>query len=176
VFFLGIGNKSSDKLTKEFCIVNCNIITFAMTMISTYHSSGYHYSGSTFSPAPSTGAAPSQGAVLSFASPTRKTYSMFYGTKSATFTPTPYPTETSGTYHLTKPVKITQSEIITKNNMIYKNISKSSRSAQPQIYGNTTSEMSVYQSVNNTVAAWYSPTKGRIIPNSTFCPTCPQAR
>jgi hypothetical protein len=142
-----------------------------MTTISSYQSSG-----SRFLPAPFTGAAPSQGAVLSFSSPIRKTYTMYYGTKSATFTPTPYPTEASGTYHLTKPVKITQPEIITKNNIIYQNTSKLSGSTQPRIYGNTTSEMSVYKPGNNTVAAWYSPTKGRIVPNNTFCPTCSQSR
>jgi hypothetical protein len=106
---------------------------------------------------------------------------MYYGTKSATFTPTLYPTESSGTYHLTKPVKITQPEIIAKNNTVYQkvyqNTSKLSVSTQPRIYGNTSSEMSVYKPGNNTsAAAWYSPTQGRIIPNNTFCPTCSQSR
>jgi hypothetical protein len=138
-----------------------------MTTISTYQPSG-----STFSSVPFTGSAPSQGAVLSFSSPIRKTYTMYYGTKSATFTPTPYPKESSGTYHLTTPVKITKPESVTQNTIIYQKNTKSLKTSQVQIYGNTTSEMSVYKPGNNNTAAWYSPTKGRIITNNTFCPTC----
>jgi hypothetical protein len=141
-----------------------------MTTISTYQSYA------TFSSVSPTGAAPSQGAVLSFSSPIRKTYTMYYGTKSATFTPTPYPKESSGTYHLTSPVKITKPEVVKQNTIIYQKNTKPLKTSPVRIYGNTTSEMSVYKSANNTTAAWYSPTKGRIITNNTFCPTCPQSR
>ncbi|MDR1962591.1 MAG: hypothetical protein LBQ50_02295 [Planctomycetaceae bacterium] len=138
-------------------------------MISTMMAISTYRSGATFSSVPSTGAAPSQGAVLSFSSPTRKTYTMYYGTKSATFTPSLYPQESSGVYHLTKPVRITQPE----TTAVTRPSSKSVQSLPSKIYGNTTSEMSVYQSGNKTVSAWYSPTQGRTIPNSnTFCPTC----
>ncbi|MDR2440783.1 MAG: hypothetical protein LBE12_15585 [Planctomycetaceae bacterium] len=138
-----------------------------MTTISTYQSYG-----STFSSVPSTGASPSQGAVLSFSSPIRKTYTMYYGTKSATFTSTPFPTESSGTYQLTKPIKITQPDIVRQTPITY---SKSSVSST-QIYGNTTSKMSVYKPENNTAIAWYSPAKGKIVTGSTFCPTCSQSK
>ncbi|MDR0609308.1 MAG: hypothetical protein LBG58_04305 [Planctomycetaceae bacterium] len=138
-----------------------------MTAISTYP-----FYGSTFSSVSSTGAAPSQGAVLSFSSPIRKTYTMYYGTKSATFTPTPYPNESSGTYHLTTPVKITKPEVVRQSTVIYQKNTTPLKTSSVRIYGNTTSEMSFYKPGNNNSAAWYSPTKGRIITNNTFCPTC----
>ncbi|MDR2754559.1 MAG: hypothetical protein LBC20_02525 [Planctomycetaceae bacterium] len=134
--------------------------------------SSYQSYGSSFSPAPFTGTSPSQGAVLSFSSPIRKTYTMYYGTQSATFTSTPFPTESSGAYHLTKPVKITKPEVIRQNT--YQNTYQKIPVSTTQIYGNTTSEMSVYKPGNNTTAAWYSPTKGKIIAGNTFCPTCPR--
>ncbi|MDR0705495.1 MAG: hypothetical protein LBF88_10980 [Planctomycetaceae bacterium] len=142
-----------------------------MTAISTYQSYG-----STFSSVPPTGAVPSQGAVLSFSSPIRKTYTMYYGTKSATFTPTPYPKESSGTYHLTTPVKITKPEVARQSAVSYQKNVTPLKTSQVRIYGNTTSEMSVYKPGNNTAAAWYSPTKGKIVTGNTFCPTCPQSR
>jgi hypothetical protein len=95
---------------------------------------------------------------------------MYYGTKSATFTPSAYPTESSGTYQLSKPVKITKPEVVRQTPTAQTPIPASTA----RIYGNTTSEMSVYKPGNNTAAAWYSPTKGKIVTANTFCPTCSQ--
>jgi hypothetical protein len=123
-----------------------------------------------FLPASNTGSRPSQGAVMSFSSPNPKVYKMYYGTKSATFTPMPSSAEASGVYRMTRAVKITKPEVIMKGSTIYQktNVQQSRIRGNN---GNTSPEMSVYRPGGNA-AAWYSPTQGRIVATSSYCPTC----